>query len=62
MALIDEAKKENIPFSAKMIVDYKEESNQIFDEAWKVEDEGDVGAFWGLWDEDGKAKYGQYND
>lgn len=33
-----------------------------FDEAWKVEDEGDVGAFWGLWDEEGKAKYGQYND
>jgi len=30
------AKKENLPFSAKMIVDYKEESNQIFDEAWKV--------------------------
>lgn len=33
-----------------------------FDEAWKVEDEGDVGAFWGLWDEEGKAKYGQYDD
>ncbi|MEO0811649.1 MAG: glycosyl hydrolase family 17 protein [Myxococcota bacterium] len=28
-----------------------------FDEAWKVEDEGDVGAYWGLWDKDGNAKY-----
>ena len=28
-----------------------------FDEAWKVGDEGDVGAFWGLWDKDGNLKY-----
>ncbi|MDJ0708881.1 MAG: glycosyl hydrolase family 17 protein [Woeseiaceae bacterium] len=28
-----------------------------FDEAWKVDAEGDVGAFWGLWDKDGKSKY-----
>ena len=28
-----------------------------FDEAWKVDKEGDVGAFWGLWDKDGKLKY-----
>ncbi|MEE2526849.1 glycosyl hydrolase family 17 protein [Hyphobacterium sp. HN65] len=28
-----------------------------FDEAWKVAKEGDVGAFWGLWDKDGKPKY-----
>lgn len=28
-----------------------------FDEAWKVSDEGDVGAFWGLWDKDGKPKF-----
>jgi exo-beta-1,3-glucanase (GH17 family) len=28
-----------------------------FDEAWKVGDEGDVGAHWGLWDKDGKPKY-----
>jgi len=28
-----------------------------FDEAWKVDDEGDVGAYWGLWDKDGKPKY-----
>lgn len=28
-----------------------------FDEAWKVEDEGDVGAYWGLWDKDGNIKY-----
>lgn len=29
-----------------------------FDEAWKVGDEGDVGAFWGLWDTHGGLKYG----
>jgi len=28
-----------------------------FDEAWKVEDEGDVGAYWGLWDKNGNPKY-----
>lgn len=28
-----------------------------FDEAWKVADEGDVGAYWGLWDKDGVPKY-----
>ncbi len=28
-----------------------------FDEAWKIEKEGDVGAFWGLWDKDGNLKY-----
>ena len=28
-----------------------------FDEAWKVGDEGDVGAYWGLWDKDGNPKY-----
>ena len=28
-----------------------------FDEAWKVGAEGDVGAFWGLWDKDGQLKY-----
>ena len=28
-----------------------------FDESWKIGDEGDVGAYWGLWDEDGKLKY-----
>jgi len=28
-----------------------------FDEAWKVDSEGDVGAYWGLWDKDGNAKY-----
>ena len=28
-----------------------------FDESWKVEKEGDVGAFWGLWDKDGLPKY-----
>jgi len=28
-----------------------------FDELWKVGDEGDVGAYWGLWDKDGKLKY-----
>lgn len=29
-------KKENIPFNAIMDIDYNEESNQIFEEAWKV--------------------------
>jgi len=29
-----------------------------FDESWKVGDEGDVGAYWGLWDAEGKLKYG----
>jgi glucan 1,3-beta-glucosidase len=28
-----------------------------FDEAWKTGAEGDVGAFWGLWDKDGKPKF-----
>ena len=28
-----------------------------FDEGWKVGDEGDVGAYWGLWDKDGRLKY-----
>jgi glucan 1,3-beta-glucosidase len=30
-----------------------------FDETWKIAAEGDVGAYWGLWDKDGKLKYGQ---
>jgi exo-beta-1,3-glucanase (GH17 family) len=28
-----------------------------FDESWKVDKEGDVGAFWGLWDKDARQKY-----
>lgn len=28
-----------------------------FDESWKVGDEGDVGAYWGLWDKGGNLKY-----
>lgn len=28
-----------------------------FDEVWKVDHEGDVGAYWGLWDKDGNLKY-----
>ena len=28
-----------------------------FDEAWKVGAEGDVGAYWGLWDKDGQRKF-----
>jgi glucan 1,3-beta-glucosidase len=28
-----------------------------FDEGWKVAQEGDVGAYWGLWDKDGNLKY-----
>jgi exo-beta-1,3-glucanase (GH17 family) len=29
-----------------------------FDETWKIEKEGDVGAYWGLWDKDGNLKFG----
>jgi exo-beta-1,3-glucanase (GH17 family) len=29
-----------------------------FDESWKVGAEGDVGAYWGLWDKDENLKYG----
>jgi exo-beta-1,3-glucanase (GH17 family) len=29
-----------------------------FDELWKVDVEGDVGAYWGIWDKDGNLKYG----
>jgi GPH family glycoside/pentoside/hexuronide:cation symporter len=28
-----------------------------FDETWKVGAEGDVGAYWGLWDKDGRPKF-----
>ena len=28
-----------------------------FDESWTVGAEGDVGAYWGLWDKDGQPKY-----
>ena len=28
-----------------------------FDEAWKIDAEGDVGACWGLWDKDGACKF-----
>ncbi|GAA3656297.1 glycosyl hydrolase family 17 protein [Flavivirga jejuensis] len=28
-----------------------------FDESWKVGDEGDVGAYWGLWDNNEKLKF-----
>lgn len=28
-----------------------------FDESWKVAEEGDVGAFWGLWDAEDRLKY-----
>lgn len=27
-----------------------------FDESWKVGSEGDVGAYWGIWDKEGKVK------
>ncbi len=29
-----------------------------FDESWKVGDEGDVGAYWGIWDKQEQLKYG----
>jgi glucan 1,3-beta-glucosidase len=28
-----------------------------FDESWKVGSEGDVGAYWGLWDKNEKLKF-----
>lgn len=28
-----------------------------FDESWKMSDEGEVGAYWGVWDKNGKLKY-----
>ena len=28
-----------------------------FDEAWKTGAEGDVGAYWGLWDTEGNLKF-----
>lgn len=28
-----------------------------FDEVWKIDHEGDVGAYWGLWDKNGNLKY-----
>jgi exo-beta-1,3-glucanase (GH17 family) len=28
-----------------------------FDESWKVGDEGEVGAYWGIWDKHEKIKY-----
>jgi len=28
-----------------------------FDESWKTSDEGDVGAYWGLWDKNDQRKY-----
>lgn len=30
-----------------------------FDETWKIEKEGNVGAYWGLWDKDGNLKFGK---
>jgi exo-beta-1,3-glucanase (GH17 family) len=30
-----------------------------FDESWKTGDEGDVGAYWGLWDASGRLKYAE---
>jgi glucan 1,3-beta-glucosidase len=29
-----------------------------FDETWKIGTEGDVGAYWGIWDKDGELKFG----
>lgn len=28
-----------------------------FDEAWKIDHEGNAGAYWGIWDKDGNLKY-----
>jgi len=32
-----------------------------FDESWKVDDEGEVGAYWGIWDKNEKLKYLEIN-
>jgi exo-beta-1,3-glucanase (GH17 family) len=29
----------------------------LFDESWKVGAEGDVGAYWGIWDKDENLKF-----
>ena len=28
-----------------------------FDESWKVDSEGDVGSYWGIWDKDEQLKF-----
>jgi exo-beta-1,3-glucanase (GH17 family) len=28
-----------------------------FDESWKVDSEGDVGSYWGVWDKDEQLKF-----
>ncbi len=33
-----------------------------FDEAWKIDHEGEYGAYWGLWDKDGHFKFQNKND
>jgi len=49
----------------KYFIDTQKWSNQkeiemfyfsSFDESWKVEAEGDVGAYWGIWDNNEKLK------
>lgn len=42
----------------------KEENIEVmyfssFDESWKINSEGDVGAYWGIWDRNGVKKYGK---
>ncbi len=42
----------------------KEENIEVmyfssFDESWKINTEGDVGAYWGIWDKNGVKKYGK---
>lgn len=32
-----------------------------FDEVWKINHEGEYGAYWGLWDKDGKYKFNEYS-
>jgi exo-beta-1,3-glucanase (GH17 family) len=28
-----------------------------FDEAWKINPEGEYGGYWGIWDKDGRYKF-----
>lgn len=32
-----------------------------FDEVWKINHEGEYGAYWGIWDKDGNYKYNKHN-
>ena len=35
------------------------EAQRDFDEVWKINHEGEYGAYWGLWNKDGKYKFNE---